>query len=77
MFMSEPSDINTPHPLDTVDVAMIIVAIKIKFPFLFKFLQALKVIIPQDMTLNRDFFRVTKPNMGLSPCCSKQLRPHV
>lgn len=38
VFMSEPSDINIPHPLDTVDVAMITVAIKMKFLFLFNFL---------------------------------------
>lgn len=53
--MSEPSDINTPHPLDTVDVAMITAANKIKVPFLFNFLLIIKVIILQDLTGNRDF----------------------
>lgn len=34
MFMPEPSARNTPHPLDTVDVAMIITSFEIKFPVL-------------------------------------------
>lgn len=34
IFMPEPSDRNTPHPLDTIDVAMIIASFEIKFPVL-------------------------------------------
>lgn len=55
VFMSEPSDINTPHPLNTVDVAMITVASKFKFPLLFNFLQGIKVVFWQDLIGNRDF----------------------
>lgn len=34
VFTLEPSDRNTPHPLDTVDVAMIMTSFEIKFPVL-------------------------------------------
>lgn len=55
MFMPEPSARNTPHPLDTVNVAMIITSFEIK-NFLFCYIvQVIKVVILQEFTVNEDF----------------------
>lgn len=54
MFTPEPSDRNTPHPLDTVDVAMIIISFETKFLFWY-IVQVIKVVILQEFTVNKDF----------------------